>query len=374
MKEKVEIEKLIEAKIKDLNLIYNKISLLAKNRLQFFAINKHEINNEIEFSNSIIYFYYKEKERLLSEINTLCWVVGRKKNECTFNGVEVQGLELLKDISEGLYIKTSGGLGDCLLLTPALRSIKTYFPEIKVVLHCSQKAHFEVLKGNPFIDHFADESFYNINTDKFYEINVYNILPSIIYPKKVSKIICNLLDTPELEDKLEIYLSEKEIHFGNEFKSKYAPYICINPSSKCSKNQEWPEVNWVELIKKGKTDGYNFVQLGLMEETYIKGCIDLRGQLTLRESLSILNSADGYIGVDSFWAHAASALNVPAIVLFGDTNPEIWGHKNNHNIYKKTDCSPCFDLLYGQSCSYNKKCMNSIKIEEVFDSFNIFRS
>lgn len=373
MKEKIEIEKIIESKKKELSVINHKIHLIAKNRISFLGINKNSVKNYHECSNSTIYFYYKERERVIAEINILFWMLENNNNiKYSFDNAAFQEFELLNNTSEVVYIKTFGGLGDCLMLTPALRSIKTFFNDRKIVVYCSQTTHFEILKGNPFIYYYADDSFYEKNIDKFYAPDVYNILPSLIYPKKISKIICHLLNTIEVEDKLDLFLSQEEIEFGKEFKSNYCPFICINPTSKCSKNQEWPEHKWVQLVEKAKTKGFNIVQVGLKEENLIKDCIDLREKFTLRESLSVLNSSIGFIGVDSFWSHAASALNVPAIVLFGDSTPEIWGHENNINIYKKYDCSPCFELLYGQTCPYNKKCMNDIEVNEVLSNFNIF--
>ena len=86
---------------------------------------------------------------------------------------------------------------------------------------------------------------------------------------------------------------------------------------------------------------------------------------SLREQLSILSLSKFYIGLDSFWNHAAFALNVKSVILFGPTEPKIWGYDKNINIYKKTNCSPCLDWLQREECPYNKKCMNDIQILDV---------
>jgi ADP-heptose:LPS heptosyltransferase len=108
-----------------------------------------------------------------------------------------------------------------------------------------------------------------------------------------------------------------------------------------------------------------FLQIGVDSEELIEGVIDCRTQFSLREQLSLVANSFFHLGVDSFWSHAASALDTKAIVLFGNSSPLIFGHDNNFNLYKKTECSPCFDLLDGMNCPYSRKCMSTITVDEV---------
>src|SRR5262249_47568855 len=44
------------------------------------------------------------------------------------------------------------GLGDVLLLTPAIRTIKKLYPDCKVHVYCASKAHKKILVNNKHID------------------------------------------------------------------------------------------------------------------------------------------------------------------------------------------------------------------------------
>lgn len=370
MTERGQIEIIIKEKLNklELNTSYCNyiINLLSQT-------DKSNEDKRINFNYSKSYFLYKEREKLLSEINLLLSIIGKSKiytNDLNFG---INESAFLKNEEKTFFIETFGGLGDCLLMTPAFKSIKKNNPKAHIKLKYNQPIHMDILKKNPYIDGILENQEYQENLCNIIQIDVYNVFPSLIYPKKISQIICELLRTEFIDDRLELYLNEDEIHFGKSYVKRYSNVVCINPTSVCSKNQEWPIKHWEELIDKGLKMGFKFIQIGLNDETFIKGCIDLRGQFSLRENLAILNAANGYIGVDSFWAHAASALNIPAIVLFGDSTPEIWGHENNVNIYKKYECSPCFEILYGQDCPYNKKCMNDISVNDVLESFRYFK-
>jgi ADP-heptose:LPS heptosyltransferase len=88
--------------------------------------------------------------------------------------------------------------------------------------------------------------------------------------------------------------------------------------------------------------------------------------------MAIIANSNLFLGVDSFWAHAATALRVKALVLFGDTSPNHFGHDSNLNIYKKVSCSPCIDWIHGYSCPYSKKCMELITVEDVVNKIKSF--
>lgn len=50
------------------------------------------------------------------------------------------------------------------------------------------------------------------------------------------------------------------------------------------------------------------------------------GELDLRASLAMVSQADVFLGNDTALRHAAVALHVPSVALFGPTNPRKWGN------------------------------------------------
>ena len=51
-----------------------------------------------------------------------------------------------------IRIATWGGLGDALLLTPALRALKREHPNCKIKLACTSKSFRDLFKNNPHVD------------------------------------------------------------------------------------------------------------------------------------------------------------------------------------------------------------------------------
>lgn len=270
-----------------------------------------------------------------------------------------------------LAIATRGGLGDCLMMTPAIKSLKLSNPGKELWVFCIVQAHYEILLDNKYIDYLLEgENGIMIMNDNFADDEIKYCNPPDILPslnnvnKRYSEIYCDMFKTPFLGDDLELFISTNE---ENSFFKKGFPkedkIITINPTSKCSKNQEWDMKKWSYLVKKFSI--YKFIQIGLLDEKLIDGVIDYRGELTLRESCIAVKNSILYIGVDSFFSHVASAFNTNSITLFGDSSPNIYSHDNSHYIYKSFSCSPCNELLNGRECPYNKKCMHSITENEV---------
>jgi ADP-heptose:LPS heptosyltransferase len=274
-------------------------------------------------------------------------------------------------MNDKLGIATRGGLGDCLMMTPAIKSLKMLNPFKELWVFCIVQEHYDILKGNIYIDNLlsgekgVEMMKQNFEDNQIKYFNPPDILPSLNrINKKYSQIYCDFFKVPFLGDKLEMYFSEDELlafseneHFGS------GGIITINPTSKCSKNQEWEIKKWARVISE--LPEYKFIQIGISDEEYIPGALDLRGKLTLRESCIAIKYSILYAGVDSFFSHVASALDVHSVVLFGDSSPEIYSHENSKVVYKNLECSPCYELLNGRKCPYNKNCMNSIQESEV---------
>ena len=263
-----------------------------------------------------------------------------------------------------------GGLGDCLLHTPSFEEMFNKNKQ-KPLVYIFHQPHYDILLNNPFCipKLISKIKFDELKKKEKKEPLFYgDLLPSISSSESASILIAQLYQLSKTKDNLQLFLDPKEMLWGKSFTSQFSYPIAFNPTSQCSKNQEWITERWAHLINN--FPDFTFIQLGLESEELIQGAFDYRGVGSLREQLSILSNSNFYIGVESFWAHACSALNVPGIILFGDSNPEIWGHENNINIYKRLSCSPCIDWIGGDNCPYDKKCMSDIGIEEVADAIN----
>jgi ADP-heptose:LPS heptosyltransferase len=92
-------------------------------------------------------------------------------------------------------------------------------------------------------------------------------------------------------------------------------------SSKC-----WPPGRFAELARRLEASGSEVVVIGGTADDFtpFREFRALRGA-PLRQVKSLLASASLFAGNDSGPAHMAAAFGVPSVVLFGGSDPEIWG-------------------------------------------------
>lgn len=92
--------------------------------------------------------------------------------------------------------------------------------------------------------------------------------------------------------------------------------------------------------------------------------INLCGELSIKDSLALIDEVDFLIGNDSGNLHMASSVNTPVIGIYGPMPFEKWKAIGDNNILLKAnlECMPC--SLKGK-CHKEKACMNAISVEEV---------
>ncbi len=81
----------------------------------------------------------------------------------------------------------------------------------------------------------------------------------------------------------------------------------------------------LKVVVVGGTSADERGTVGRILEGLPSDVIDLTGRVTLRALGSILNRAALYVGTDTAVTHMAAALGVPTIALFGPSNPVKWG-------------------------------------------------
>lgn len=110
-----------------------------------------------------------------------------------------------------------------------------------------------------------------------------------------------------------------------------------------SNSKYWPEGNWAAVLRAMHTrcPQHAIVLMGVERERELNRDIvaqlapaerdhvrDLAGELPMPVLLALLECAAGMVGVDTGPAHAAAALGVPQVVLFGGADPDYyrpWG-------------------------------------------------
>lgn len=94
------------------------------------------------------------------------------------------------------------------------------------------------------------------------------------------------------------------------------------------KNYPW----WPELIDLLIKDNHKIIQVGIEEETQLVE--DFRKNLSYTDLCNLLKSSDTWISVDSFGQHLGWSLGIRGIAIFGQSDPNIFGHPENINVLK----------------------------------------
>jgi ADP-heptose:LPS heptosyltransferase len=89
---------------------------------------------------------------------------------------------------------------------------------------------------------------------------------------------------------------------------------------------------WPEVIKLLTDAGHTVIQAGLTGEKELVD--DFRKDLPISELSTLVQECDTWISVDSFAQHLCWDLNKPGVVIFSQSDPNIFGHKENTNLLK----------------------------------------
>ena len=139
-------------------------------------------------------------------------------------------------------------------------------------------------------------------------------------------------------------------------------------SAKC-----WPFARFDQLAERLKKKWQAKVILLGTDSDALSGTIlesthydNLLGKTTLGEALALIQRCRLMICNDSGLMHAASALNIPLVALFGSTDLQRTGPWGGINRVIKKDfvCSPCLKKV----CPKTPTCMEAITVDEVWET------
>jgi ADP-heptose:LPS heptosyltransferase len=129
--------------------------------------------------------------------------------------------------------------------------------------------------------------------------------------------------------------------------------------------------HWDGLVKLLIEDGFEITQIGVSGENRlgvaqegISGFnLSWKFNLPLNELTDLVLSSNLWVAVDNFFQHLCHLIPKPGVVIFGPSDPLIFGHKENINILKdrKLLREKQFDIW--EVCPVNDECF--YKPEEV---------
>jgi hypothetical protein len=141
-------------------------------------------------------------------------------------------------------------------------------------------------------------------------------------------------------------------------------------------SKNWFIDRWTKILEFLRSAGYEVIQLGVPDDGYIPGAIDLRGRTTLTEAAAILRNAVLHLDTEGGLVHLARAMGTKSLVLFGPTPIEFYGYNDNINI-RAGECRNCWASHPGWllSCPLGHKrplCMDAISTQTVIDALRTY--
>ncbi|MDP4116074.1 MAG: glycosyltransferase family 9 protein [Bacteroidota bacterium] len=323
----------------------------------------------------------------------------------------------LDNINNILIVRFSS-LGDVLLTTPVVRSLKAKYPNSKISF-LVKKEFSDVYKYNPRISNLFifDKSAGNINSlldelkkQKFdlvidlqnnfrsrkivrrlntkvityhknplakfllvkFKINLLKNAPPIPL-RYANAIAADLLD----DQGLEIFTGKD----GGEFENNIM--IGLAPGSKHF-TKRWPKEYFIELGKMIEEAGYSVALFGGISEQQLckeisanlAHAVDFSNNNDLFLTIDNLNKLSLLICNDSGLMHAACAVNVPVFTIFGSSVKEFGftPFRNKSIIFEDNllSCRPCSHIGRSSCPKKHFKCMMEIKPKMVFDEIKNF--
>jgi ADP-heptose:LPS heptosyltransferase len=136
----------------------------------------------------------------------------------------------------------------------------------------------------------------------------------------------------------------------------------------------WGIESYEQLAARLQNDGCDVVWLGdahdrSMLSRHAPG-VRLAGELSVPESAAVVSACRLVVTNDTMLLHLARALDVPALGIFGPTDPAHTGPRGEGSAHlwlgpDLVPCSPCHQDGFYPVCTYDHRCMNELPVDVV---------
>uniref|UniRef100_UPI00404714BC glycosyltransferase family 9 protein n=1 Tax=Roseivirga sp. TaxID=1964215 RepID=UPI00404714BC len=256
-------------------------------------------------------------------------------------------------------IVRDGGLGDAIMATTVVEALKKKYPKTQFFLSTGFPEVFDEVK---YVKHslFSFPVIWLSYTH--YDLYPWRRKATIHYSAMMAKLAGV---HGNLSDKIHLNFDTKRHQEFINTHVKGKRFMVIQPhAGEWFPQKNWSISKWNDLVGILKSRGYLVYQIGTAKEQHINGTIDFRGKTSILESLILLKNASFLIGVNSFAEQAAWAFNVPAIILYGPTNPHCSLNPNQYAVFSNKVVS--YSDLKGTA--YEFYPMADIKVDTVLEA------
>lgn len=117
------------------------------------------------------------------------------------------------------------------------------------------------------------------------------------------------------------------------------PTVLIAPAS-ASPRKAAPHALWEALVKRLRGEGVTVLQAGQARDRYVRGTYSLLGLTTPRQLISLAARCNLVISADNFIMHAVHLTGTPAVILWGPTDPAVYGYDGQTHLRGPRPCPP----------------------------------
>ena len=310
-------------------------------------------------------------------------------------------------------------MGDILLTTPLIRTLKEDYPQIKIDFLIKDR-YKDVLIQNPYINnlfiysserneitkiaHKLKAQNYDLIIDlqnnlRSKKILSYSKIPKLRFDKRdLDKLLlvhfkinrlknsqaipvryASVLGKFQLDDKgLDLFTNKTA---ANSFKED-KKYIGFCPGSRHF-TKMWPKENYINLGNLLIKENFDIVLLGGSEDkivceeisAQIPGSVNLSNNDDILQTAADMKKCDAIVCNDSGLMHTACAEKVPVLVFFGSTVKEFGfvPYKNKNVILENNllSCRPCTHIGKSHCPKGHFKCMLDIDPQTAFNKLNM---
>ncbi len=329
------------------------------------------------------------------------------------------------NVSPKILVIRPGGIGDAVLLYPALAALRGEFPDSAIHV-LAERRNAGILTGCPYIDAVLlyDSSTLKILSDVIrggYDIVIdteqwHRMTAALSYLTRASvragfatneraglfthpvihrredyeaQSFLNLVsavtgkkrtfdeDKPFLPIDRDKY--GKSLSALDEFKRGKKGTVGIFTGATV-KERRWGEEKFAPLSKELAREELGIVLLGgpgdvessaeVKRGLDYKSVLDLTGKTPLMETAAVISALDLLVSTDTGLMHIAYGAGTPTVSLFGAGIEEKWAPRGKRHavINKRLSCSPCTEFGYTPPCPYGVKCLGDISVDEVKES------
>lgn len=314
-----------------------------------------------------------------------------------------------------------GGIGDAVLLAPAIHLIKTNYPKAHVTILVEQRnagVFSLILDVDKVLCYDRPSEFFRalsgryniaIDTEQWYRLSAV-VARLVLAPIKIGfesnerrRMFTHPI--PYSHDDYEavsfahllepLGIEAGAVEMGAPFLSvpdavsgkagvllelfQNEPFVVVFPGASI------PERRWGADRFRGVAEllsvfGVKIVVVGGKEdrqqgEVIVGGGLglNLAGLTSLPETAAVIQKSALLVSGDSGVLHIAVGLGVPTVSLFGPGRAKKWAPRGDHHIVisKELPCSPCTTFGTTPPCTIDAKCMRDITVDEVVNAVNM---